>query len=66
MFRLLHRPLPDPTPFGVCSMQIGLANLFVSPEVLTLVRGFSFVPFFQTFPFLCLLATTILDSCFLF
>ena len=47
-------------------MQIGLANLFVSPEVLTLVRGFSFVPFFQTFPFLCLLATTILDSCFLF
>ena len=47
-------------------MQIGLANLFVSPDILTLVRGFSFVLFFQNFPFLCLLATTILDSCFLF
>ena len=37
-------------------------GMFVSPEVLTPVHGFSFVPFFQAFPFLCLLAT-ILD-CF--
>ena len=41
-------------------------GMFVSPEVLTLVHGFSFVPFLQAFPFLCLLATTILDSFFLF
>ena len=36
-------------------------SMFVSPEVLTPVHGFSFVPFLQAFPFLCLLAT-ILDS----
>ena len=41
-------------------------GVFVSPEVLTLVHGFSFVPFLQAFPFLCLLATTILDSFSLF
>ena len=40
--------------------------MFVSPEVLTLVRGFSFVPFSWAFPFVCLLATTILDSFLLF
>ena len=40
--------------------------MFVSPEVLTPVRGFSFVPFSRAFPFLYLLATTILDSFLLF
>ena len=41
-------------------------GVFVSPEGLTLVPGFSFVPFSQAFPFLCLLTTAILDSFFLF
>ena len=41
-------------------------GVFVSPEVLTLFCGFSFVLFSQAFPFLCLLATTVLDSFFLF
>ena len=41
-------------------------GVFVSPEVLTPVLGFSFVPFLQAFLFLCLLDTTILDSFFLF
>ena len=40
--------------------------MFVSPEVLTLVRGFSFVLFSQASPFLFLLAPAILDSFFLF
>ena len=39
---------------------------FVPPEVLTLFCAFSFVLFLQAFPFLCLLATTILYSFFLF
>ena len=51
-------------------MQIGLAKkrvyLFVRTEVLTPVCRYSFVPFLQAFPFLCLLATAILDSFFLF
>ena len=45
-------------PNWACPVQIGLATgrgMFVSPEVLTLVHGFSFVPFSQAFPFLCLL-----------
>ena len=54
----------------MCLLYANLAGhkgvVFVSPEVLTLVHGFCFVPFFQAFPFLCLLATTILDSFFLF
>ena len=44
-------------------------GLFASPEVLTLVLGASFVIFlwaFSFFFFFCLLATTILDSFFLF
>ena len=41
-------------------------GVFVSPEVLTPVCGFSFLPFSWAFPFLCLLATTILDYFFLF
>ena len=41
-------------------------GVFVSPEVLTPILGFSFVPFLQAFLFLCLLDTTILDSFFLF
>ena len=40
-------------------------GVFVLPEILTPVHGFSFIPFSQAFPFLCLLATTILDSFFL-
>ena len=39
-------------------------GVFVSPAGLTLVHGFCFVPFSQAFPFLCLLATAILDSFF--
>ena len=48
-------------------MQNGVAKkmVFVSPEFLTLVHGFSFVPFSQDFPFPCLLATAILDFFFL-
>ena len=42
------------------------AGMFVSPEVLTLFRGFSSVLFSRAFPFLCLLVTAILDSFFLF
>ena len=37
-------------------------DVFVSPKVITPVHGFSFVPFLQAFLYLCLLATTILDS----
>ena len=40
--------------------------VFILPEVITPVHRFSFVPFSQAFPFLCLLAITILDSFFLF
>ena len=39
---------------------------FVSPEVLTLVYGFSFLQLLWVFPFLCLLVSTILDYFFLF
>ena len=41
-------------------------GVFVSHEVLTSACGFSFVPFSRAFSFLWLLATTILDSFFLF
>ena len=41
-------------------------GMFVAPEVLTLVHGFSFVLFSQAFLYLCLLATTIWNSFFLF
>ena len=41
-------------------------GVFVSPRVLTLVHGFSFVPFLRAFLFLCVLVTAILDSFFLF
>ena len=41
-------------------------GLFVLTEVLTLVLGPSFVLFSQAFSFLCLLATTVMDSFFLF
>ena len=63
-------------PFSVCFFSSPLslpyanwasqeAGVFVSPGILTLVRGFSFVPFSRAFPFLCLLAPTIWDSFFL-
>ena len=51
-------------PFANWASQEG--DVFVSPEFLTLVHGFSFVPFSQDFPFPCLLATAILDFFFLF
>ena len=41
-------------------------RLFVSPEILTLVLAPSFILFSWAFSFLCLLATTILDSFFQF
>ena len=37
-------------------------GVLVSLEVLIPVCGFSFVPFLQLFPFLCLLASAVLDS----
>ena len=51
-------------PYANWASQEGV--VFVSPEVLTLVCGFSFVPFLQAFPFLCLLTTAIFYSFFLF
>ena len=57
-------PLPHLEP-ALCKLG-HLEGLFVSPEVLTLVLGFSFVPFSQAFSFLCLLATAILDAFLLF
>ena len=51
-------------PYANWASQEG--RVFVSPEDLTLVCGFSLVPFLQAFSFLCLLATAILDSFFLF
>ena len=57
--------LSSPSESAVCKLgQPG--GLFVSPETLTLVLRFTFVPFWGAFSFLCLLATTILDSLFLF
>ena len=41
-------------------------GMFVSPEILTPVYGFSFASFLQTFLLLCVIATTILDPFFLF
>ena len=55
--------LPPSMPYAHSAIQE--AGLFVSPEVLTLVHGFSFVRCVcvcvcvWVFPFLCLLATTI-------
>ena len=49
-------------PYANWASQEG--GMFVSPEVLTLVCGFSLVPLLQAFPFLCLLTTAILDSFF--
>ena len=51
-------------PYANWASQEG--DVFVSPEVLTPVHGFAFAPFSQAFSLLCLLATTILDSFFLF
>jgi len=68
-FYVLSPPPPPPSPptrlpYANWPSQEG--GVFVSPEVLTLVPGFSFVPFSRAFPFLCLLTTAILDSFFLF
>ena len=41
-------------------------DVFVSPEIFTSVHRFSFVTFSRAFLYLCLLATTILDTFFLF
>ena len=51
-------------PYANWAAQEG--GMFVSPEVFTLFCAFSFVLSLQTFTFLCLLATTILDSFFFF
>lgn len=56
-------PLPRGLPYANSFLTKG-ACLF-SPEVLTLVRGFPTFHFHELF-FLCLVATTILDSFFLF
>ena len=45
-----------------CGQEVGV---LVSLEALIPVCGFSFVPFSQVFPFLCLLASAVLDSFFL-
>ena len=55
---------PLSLPYANWASQEG--EVFVSPEFLTLVHGLSFVPFSLDFPFLCLLATNILESFFLF
>ena len=48
-------------------MYIGIARrAVVSPEVLIWLFGPSFVLFSWTFPLLCLVATAILESFFLF
>ena len=61
-FYILFFSSPEP---ALCNLgQPG--GLFVSPEVLTLVLRPSFVPLLWAFSFLCLLATTNLDSFFLF
>ena len=60
-----HLFFSSPTEPALCKLgQPG--GLFVSPEVLTPVLGPSFALISQDFSFLCLLATTILDSFFLF
>ena len=56
-----------PPPRGPALCKLGWPGvLYVLPEVLTPVLGPSFVLFFTGFSFPCLLATTILDSFFLF
>ena len=57
---------PPPAPWAY-TMQIELpkSGVFVSPEVLTPVHGFSHAPFSRVFLLFCLLDTTILDSFFL-
>ena len=51
---------PLSLPYANWASQEG--GVFVPPKVFTLVCGFSFVLFSQAFPFLCFLATAILDS----
>ena len=58
----LSPPFLEP---ALCKLGWPRRGVFVLAEVLTPVRGFSFVPFSQAFHFLRLLATTILDSFFL-
>ena len=52
--------LPQSLPYSNWASQEG--GTFGSPEVLTPVHRFSFVPFLWAFPFICLLAILILDS----
>ena len=47
---------------ALCKLGWPRRGQVVSSEVFTPVCGFSFVPFSWVFPFLCLLATTILGS----
>ena len=63
-FLFIHLLLPLSLPYANWGRQEG--GMFVSPEALTPVCGFSSVPFSHAFLFLCLLATAILDSFFLF
>ena len=65
-FLLLYICLLPPLSLLYANLTGHKGVVFVSPEVLTLAHGFCFVSFLQAFPFLCLLATAILDSFFLF
>ena len=49
-----------------CVNWVSQEGCLLPPEILTLVLGPSFVLFMWAFSFLCLLATTILDSFFLY
>ena len=55
-----------PAEPALCRWASQEGGVFVASDVLTPVHGYSFVPFSRAFPFLCLLATTIFDSFFLF
>ena len=55
---------PLSLPYANWASQEGA--VFISPEVLIPLHGFPSVPLLRTFSFLCLLATAILDTFFLF
>ena len=63
-FMFFSPPPPTPQP-AVCKLGYW-GGLFISPEVLTLVLGSTFVLCSWGFSFLCLLAAANLDSSFLF
>ena len=61
-FLLLHVCLLSTLSLPHANWTSQEGGMFVSPEVLTLVHGFSFFLLSQAFLYLCLLATAILDT----